>query len=519
MFKKILKLMFIFLMIIYFSSCEKKSPTGPDKSYERVLESWNNHCDIQENALVVFDSLLVSGDTLASINSTIQNLLKNTNQVEEAVYNDYNAIIITYKDGKEGGILISELETEGLEKVYFQENMDQVIPSKNGAIFLALAYDEFKKDDDLVFQTMNNELPDVGFPEPQKVIDVSPISLTNLSNNGVIHISAHGVPKPTINNIHEVWLVLSIPQTKEMIEDLVKDIDNNSVLLATLKTVERKIIHSIGIIPKFITDHNNFQKDHPIIYGDFCFGFLGTWPQSMVSSGASCYISWDWIVRAAYSAECAKNFYEFMCEKPVTDPFATTVVAYWCNYQPRYVRPQDNHLVQWCFNGDPLSSFQETVPSGWTVGSSHPEFGTAAASYMPANDELDVVFVNLGQELPTAGFGIYNISSVGINNSVIPYHIYCVINFENAVYSNMDWQNMDNPKPCYVMFTKLDLQSFGKISGYIFGYIFSIYDQAFVPITASFENVTVYSTAQKSLSYQNKTTFNYLNNIQRIRNR
>jgi hypothetical protein len=39
MFKKILKLMFIFLMIIYFSSCEKKSPTGPDKSYERVLES------------------------------------------------------------------------------------------------------------------------------------------------------------------------------------------------------------------------------------------------------------------------------------------------------------------------------------------------------------------------------------------------------------------------------------------------------------------------------------------------
>ncbi len=509
----------LIVFCILYLSCKENTPTDTIDN-ENLLITLENHNQLENQALQLFDSLLViNQDTQTTISSVVL-FFNNNPDVTWVTYNNYNAIVVEYSEGMLGGLLLEAGSENQLVKRNEIQNDLNTIPTKEGSLYLAYA-PEYRE---IFFQTylkMSEELSKVGYSfsscELLENNQVTPISLRNISGKGVIHFNGHGVTIPNpydSSKIDEVYLCLSY-NINEDIEQINSNIysDLRDKSIGTIKDLSG--IRYYMVSPRYLAKYNDWHQENPIVWGGFCYSFLGTWQQSLKNIGTACYFGWDRAVHVDVDAENARRFYEFICETPVTDPFATTVGAYWLDYLLNY-QPVDNNTAHLYLSGDPSTSLQETIPSRWMVGTYQPSFETAIAGYLTSTDELNVTFYTGNQQTPVAGFRINNASSLNVGSFVIPDFIFCIIDYSSADFSNMNWQGFPNPQSCYISFSQLNLRSFEKISGIILGYVYNVYpdqpDQTIcspIPIMASFENITIYSDVLKHYSKYNQVAFEY----------
>ena len=322
--RKIIFYRFVFVLIsvfiMFLFGCSEDGPTTYIPN-PQVIEIYETILQPQELNAKLFEDLTTSMDTLAAMDSVLKVFLQDT--LVEWGEVDEQGIAIQYKNGIRGGIFIDPLDSpdssgfvfKGLNKENLNPtNYQNIIPGSKKTIFLNPSYWERKKYADILINNYNNNLPKVDFEKPviYKNEEVTIDQLTKLSNYGIIHIYSHGWAWPKSTNIVEIYLLTGETWSDETVDNYIAELFGGDVTI--VYTFNDKKNHFL-VSPKFIATYNNFSNNSSLIYGGFCYSYLGDWPEIMINTaGAGGYFGFDWSV---YTNRNAKWNYELI--KNLTD--------------------------------------------------------------------------------------------------------------------------------------------------------------------------------------------------------
>jgi hypothetical protein len=103
--------------------------------------------------------------------------------------------------------------------------------------------------------------------------------------------------------------------------------------------------------PQWLSARNNFSSSTPLVYGGFCFSFLGGWA-STLGPAAGVYIGVDWTVRSNWHRDWAKNLFDNMTDTSLAEPLT---VGDWfttsTGIDKQYWEPRDDKWVHLAYNG------------------------------------------------------------------------------------------------------------------------------------------------------------------------
>ena len=127
--------------------------------------------------------------------------------------------------------------------------------------------------------------------------DVTLAQYTELGGHRIVHIYSHGAAWPTSDDIQEVYLMSGETFSQATYDEYWEDVEDGQLALILHGGSENKFFVS----PWFISRHNNFGQD-TVVYGGFCYSFLGSWPEMFAMEDAGGYFGFDWSVYTSYNA-------------------------------------------------------------------------------------------------------------------------------------------------------------------------------------------------------------------------
>lgn len=328
----------------FLYGCNKEDNDSADPV---VIETVNNVLTIQEEAYEMLTQLLNTTDTSAAKDSVL-NLLLRDPIVQNAGTNT-QGIYIQYENGIRGGIII-DFEDDPTDTVspfeidqaahYKSGIRPDAVPAEERNAILNPHYYEREWYTQKILSTYDNRLPIGGFYEPEAHFndDCSLEKFTFLENYGIIHIYSHGWAWPSSRNIIDVYLMTGENVNERTTNLYWKYIASGDIPLVILDDETQKYF----ISPEFICDFNNFSDDSTLIYGGFCYSYLGNWPELIINAGALGYFGFNWSVMTKYNAKWARALVtdltntDRLIPMTVTDWFNDSRVkkSYSCNKAP-----------------------------------------------------------------------------------------------------------------------------------------------------------------------------------------
>jgi len=331
-------------LIAYFmvlSSC-KKNEEQEKPIIEMDAESVYN-IELQELQAANFNSLLQSLDTLQAADSILQLFLADSHVVSGEV--NEQAVFVDYSDGTSGGIFFDPQDSPGME-FPFPDKMNAgpgktnsyIIPSVKRTILINPHYFERKEYTNPLLEVYDNLFAGIGYEIFERYFnDECNIELfTHLEDYGFIHIYSHGIKRDD-----KVYLMTGESPNATSHNTYKQNRLDKEVIIIThaVDSLTRYFLD-----PSFIVNQNDFTIHKPLIYGGFCYSFLGDWPDQLKYDGASGYFGFDWSVLTTANVYWAKNLVSYLTDYSVNEPYSA---SWWIESSPVEKEYWDSHYKQW----------------------------------------------------------------------------------------------------------------------------------------------------------------------------
>ncbi len=341
----------ILISALLLGGCSKESsPVAPAVDPE-IQNAYTQVVTLQEAGWTTFQNLLLAQvDTLQALDS-IATLFRADTSVVSAVAGD-EGISVEYRNGLRGGFDLendaegdSELRKPQYSGARMRAGPLQISPSSKKTIFLVSHYSSRKVFADALIAVYNDAFPKAGYlrPEVYKDGQVTLERLSSLSGYGVIHIYSHGWAFPSANSPNkEIYLqtgeVPSLASTVKYWPDMRA---GRMALVRHGPTSNRYYVS-----PAFLT-RGAPCTDTALVYGGFCYSFLGSWPETILSWGAGAYLGVDWSVRTGRNVNWANGLFAHLTDTTAAQPWSVgewyqngTPIAKWYNNGKRIVTLQ-----------------------------------------------------------------------------------------------------------------------------------------------------------------------------------
>lgn len=331
---KLFVLISIFLII--FSSCDIVDAItdvfngGSDLNSVQV--EVNEVIDAQEKVGLIIDDLFTSGMDTDAVKDSLASYFTKEDSVER-VWINRQGVAVEYKSGIRGGIFFSPFTDLSAGKVVaktqsnreHKETLDKDIVSlisPKKMILLASGDSEF--DEWFTIESdSRNALKRIGFKnfEVKKNNGAELKFYKNLSEYGVVHFSGHGWPWPAFHDdprgdFKDIYLLTGEKVDKITDKDdegYIKEETKDQLLIGLYCIIEdKKLVYSqnrIWVSPQYIIDNNTFNADSTVVYGSFCYSFLGGWPLLVNDANAEVYVGYSNSVFPNKDADWAKGYY------------------------------------------------------------------------------------------------------------------------------------------------------------------------------------------------------------------
>lgn len=329
-------ILILILSLFILTSC-KDEPTAPEA--EDNIELTQKHIvDLQSNSSDLFSSLLSQMDTVSAKDSILKVFLKDTSGQSGMVTEQ--GIVVKYKSGILGGLLIDPQDYPEMDSVEYSLPFNKITPNNfyklgvnksKATILLNPHYFERQKYTNKIIDYYNVVFPQVGYKQPEIFLndEVTLDRLTQLSNYGIVHLYSHGMHFELSDEVYFLTCETVNLSTTTKYWDLINEGEIPLICQFNGKT-------KYYVSPKFFSTYNNFTNDSTIVYGGFCFSFLGNWGTEMINAGAIAYFGFDWSVWTSYNAWWAQSLFYSMSDISKTAPvsiedwyFDTTAKRYW----------------------------------------------------------------------------------------------------------------------------------------------------------------------------------------------
>ncbi len=252
----------------------------------------------------LLDDLVDGGMTHTdAVDSVLQVFLADPD-VATASASEYG-IGVTYANGMVGGIywdLQDDPEEPGPRGAHDPgtrriPGADKATPKE--AVFLNSHYSDRVRHADPIRDNYGNLLEDAGYGVLNVFLDddVTMEQYTQLGGHRIVHIYSHGAAWPTPDNIQEVYLMSGEVFSRDTYDDYFEAVEDGELALFLWGGEDNLFFVS----PRFISKHNNFGTD-TVVYGGFCYSFLGGWPEMFAMEDVGGYFGFDWSVYTSYNA-------------------------------------------------------------------------------------------------------------------------------------------------------------------------------------------------------------------------
>lgn len=317
--KNIRKLVLLLFVILSISCGDDNNPAEPRISAE-AEQIRSEIVKPQEKNDQLLSQLLTTMDPLPAMDSVLAVFLKDTLVAWGEV--GRQGIAIQYKNGVRGGIFLDADDMpdstglsrgEGIDAIDLEFSLPKARPSAVNTILLNPTYHERKYWADLIIQNYNDRLPTAGYKKPTifRNAEVTVDKFQNLKGYGLIHVYSHGWAWPSKDNIREVYLLTGEAATLASLAKYKDEIHAGAVPVIRQHTASS----SLWISPDFVARYNSFSADTTLIYGGFCYSYMGNWPRTMVNDlGAGGYFGFDWSVYTSENAKWNLNLIMNLCD-------------------------------------------------------------------------------------------------------------------------------------------------------------------------------------------------------------
>lgn len=346
--KKLIVVLVLFLTALIFFQCGKDDgPVGPNIPEPSFTD---NVVNLQQQGLDLFSNLITARDTAAALDSVLKYFLKD-GSVDSGVIST-QGISLFYKNGIRGGLCVNPQDggASPLPKMNIPEvpvisaNPGDYMPTSKKTIFINPHYWDRVPQASYLINCYNSYFAKVGYNAPETYLnaDASIDLLLNLSGYGIIHIYSHGYAWPDADHLQTVYLMAGENVNAATDKNYEKEIKNGSILVMTATRDGEKY----WISPSLFASHNNLAIDQSIVYGGFCYSFLGGWPNAVTNvSKAGVYTGFSWSVNTNKNFEWARSLFYWLTAKNLptpksvgdwfSDPYESH--RYWSGTANRYV--------------------------------------------------------------------------------------------------------------------------------------------------------------------------------------
>lgn len=297
--EKILLVLCLFITFIIIS-CTKDSTSEPvlppQITYQEVLRTV---LQPQENYFNIYKDLLALTDSISALDSVL-NLFKKNPDVRWAE-KSINGIDVQYKNGMRGGIITTDsylskaanlnesLLTDDKIKT-LQKAFANITPLSKKSIIISL-FDFYLE---ITEEAFYQYLPSIGFETPvvyASIINPDAINtFKNLSEYGLIYINSGGFPWPSYNP-EETYIVTKISPEESVYIKHFEDFLNGNLMVKFSWFWGNKVL--VG--SNFITAHNNFELNKPLIIASYGFSIFGELANKIKSETKGALIGYDWV--------------------------------------------------------------------------------------------------------------------------------------------------------------------------------------------------------------------------------
>ena len=425
---------------LFLAACSSDDgPAAPDREPAYTAEEVEAMIvQPQTDRKTVLDDLIGGGmSQMAAADSVVQLFLADPNVATAEA--DSHGIGVLYANGMVGGIVWDPQdapEQPGPELLRHDTPLGATAAGKatpKEAVFLNSHYSDRTAYADPIRDNYGNLLEDAGYGVLNVFLDddVTLEQYTQLGGHRIVHIYSHGCAWPTKENLQEVYLLSGESFSLDTYTTYWEEVEDGKLALMLWGGEGNKFLVS----PQFISKHNNFGSD-TLIYGGFCFSFLGSWPEMFAMEGAGGYFGFDWSVYTSYNAAWNRDLIALLLDTSADPP--NTVNDWYNNDMVKWYRDTGaDRIVHINYQGeqmltlldDPHPECSETViehGDGYVMGNATVLYGGVPQAEVPVQIVYRKIHCDghLGSVGPYSGEtdlnGFYNPGMVGVftlNNS------------------------------------------------------------------------------------------------------
>jgi hypothetical protein len=320
-------------MIIAFAmcGCSNKSTDPPPDPWPERLAALNAAHNVQAGYAVLWDSLIMTLDTVTVLDSLVVLMLQDS--TIDTAWASSEAIWIAHRCGMLGGVVINVSELRDTLRVTapvpehdLDATMESTVPQSKSAVFFGVCHPSRSFEE--MLSAAWPYLVKAGYQHPPSVWRGTECTLARMANPagyGIIHIDSHGWAFPSEQDVQKVFIM-----SGEQLNDLTNSAFYEHLVTSDPLTNELWVPAMTGhssdamyfFSSKFASDHWIIGSSQPVVYLGCCYSARGGWLSELVRIGALASIGFTGGVNAGWIRDQASEFYRMMCDvsraKPVT---------------------------------------------------------------------------------------------------------------------------------------------------------------------------------------------------------
>jgi hypothetical protein len=221
------------------------------------------------------------------------------------------------------------------------------------AVFLNAHYSDRIAFADPIRDNYGNLLQDAGYGVINVFLDgdVTLDRYTELGGRRIVHLYSHGMAWPSSANIQEVYLMSGERFSRETYDEYWEDVEDGNLPVIHVHGGSSRFLVS----PEFISKYNNFGDD-TLVYGGFCYSFLGSWPEIMAQEQVGGYIGFDWSVLTAFNSASNIELMQVLLDDAPEPP---NMMNDWLTNDTAKHYERHDRVVHLRYQGDPTLTLRE----------------------------------------------------------------------------------------------------------------------------------------------------------------
>jgi hypothetical protein len=172
----------------------------------------------------------------------------------------------------------------------------------------------------------------------------------DLDDYRIVHFYSHGLPWPSNSDIQEVYLLTGEGWDDDLYRTYWHDIHDGDLPLIKIPSWYPMFCVS----PRFIARYNDFSGSGTLVYGGFCYSFLGSWPEVITGEAhAAGYVGFDWSVVSEWNADWNMSLMNHLLDREATPSWTPLLWLASGDYPTSFWSDLLDRRVHVCYAGDP----------------------------------------------------------------------------------------------------------------------------------------------------------------------